>query len=204
MVGADVAVAWIDKNTGKGYAEDYFLDSKSQCSGSRGSCPDTRLGVSNIVFFLNDNMANWYLMLWNCLQDKTNSIRVLNAATVNGYSIVTYQRPLKATDEFDLPIIGNSSQAIAWAIGPLNQRLEVSFHSLFSRATKLIQFGREPSWNCPLSDSDMKMMDADENEELYEPPTQQSGHHTQAYSPHAAQHNNYEELESVSWLLITI
>lgn len=63
MVGADVAVAWIDKNTGKGYAEDYFLDSKSQCSGSRGSCPDTRLGVSNIVFFLNDNMANWYLML---------------------------------------------------------------------------------------------------------------------------------------------
>lgn len=48
MVGADVAVAWIDKNTGKGYAEDYFLDSKSQCSGSRGSCPDTRLGVRNL------------------------------------------------------------------------------------------------------------------------------------------------------------
>lgn len=48
MVGADVAVAWIDKNTGKGYAEDYFLDAKSQCSGNRGSCPDTRLGVSNV------------------------------------------------------------------------------------------------------------------------------------------------------------
>lgn len=47
MVGADVAVAWIDKNTGKGYAEDYFLDAKSQCSGNRGSCPDTRLGVSH-------------------------------------------------------------------------------------------------------------------------------------------------------------
>lgn len=45
MVGADVAVAWIDKNTGKGYAEDYFLEAKSQCSGNRGSCPDTRLGV---------------------------------------------------------------------------------------------------------------------------------------------------------------
>lgn len=49
MVGADVAVAWIDKNTGKGYAEDYFLDAKSQCSGNRGSCPDTRLGVSIFV-----------------------------------------------------------------------------------------------------------------------------------------------------------
>lgn len=46
MVGADVAVAWIDKNTGKGYAEDYYLDAKAQCSGQKGSCPDTRLGVS--------------------------------------------------------------------------------------------------------------------------------------------------------------
>lgn len=125
----------------------------------------------------------------------------MNAATVNGYSIVTYQRPLKATDEFDLPIIGNSSQAIAWAIGPLNSRYEVSFHNLFSKNTKLIQFGREPSWNCPLSENDMKMIenggdnnnnDGDENEELYDPPTQNSGQHSQAYHP---QNNNYEELQ---------
>lgn len=124
----------------------------------------------------------------------------MNAATVNGYSIVTYQRPLKATDEFDLPITGNSSQAIAWAIGPLNSRYEVSFHSLFSKNTKLIQFGREPSWNCPLSENDMKMIDSggssnndgDENEELYDPTTQDSAQHSQAYHP---QSNNYEELQ---------
>lgn len=56
MVGADVAVAWIDKNTGKGYAEDYYLDAKSQCAGNKGSCPDTRLGVNftfNISFILS-------------------------------------------------------------------------------------------------------------------------------------------------------
>lgn len=46
MVGADVAVTWVDKDTGKGYAHDYYLDDKSQCSGTRGSCPDTKLGVS--------------------------------------------------------------------------------------------------------------------------------------------------------------
>lgn len=46
MVGADVAVAWIDKETGKGYAEDYYLDAKAQCSGNRGSCPDARFAVS--------------------------------------------------------------------------------------------------------------------------------------------------------------
>lgn len=45
MVGADVVVAWVDKETGKGYASDYYLDAKSQCSGQRGSCPDTRLLV---------------------------------------------------------------------------------------------------------------------------------------------------------------
>lgn len=53
MVGADVAVSWIDKNTGKGYAEDYYLDAKSQCSGNRGSCPDTRLAVSVWSLFIS-------------------------------------------------------------------------------------------------------------------------------------------------------
>lgn len=46
MVGGDVAVAWVDKETLKGYAVDYYLDAKSQCAGVRGSCPDERLGVS--------------------------------------------------------------------------------------------------------------------------------------------------------------
>ena len=26
--------------SGKGYADDYYLDSKSQCAGRRGACPD--------------------------------------------------------------------------------------------------------------------------------------------------------------------
>lgn len=47
MVGADVVVAWIDHETLNGYAYDYYLDAKSQCAGSRGSCPDTKLRVSN-------------------------------------------------------------------------------------------------------------------------------------------------------------
>lgn len=46
MVGGDVVVAWVDKQTPQGYAVDYFLEAKSQCSGGRGSCPDTRIQVS--------------------------------------------------------------------------------------------------------------------------------------------------------------
>ncbi len=40
MVGGDVTVTWMDQRSGKGYAQDYYLDAKSQCAGSRGACPD--------------------------------------------------------------------------------------------------------------------------------------------------------------------
>lgn len=76
---------------------------------------------------------------------------------VNGYSIVTYQRPLKASDQFDLPIRINGSQAIVWGIGPLNQRTEVSFHSKYTKGDRLVDFGRQPIWNCPVPDGEMKM-----------------------------------------------
>lgn len=50
MIGGDVVVAWVDKNTLKGYAEDYYLQDKAQCSGPTGSCPDNRLSVSmNVI-----------------------------------------------------------------------------------------------------------------------------------------------------------
>lgn len=174
MVGADAVVAWIDRETGKGFAEDYFLDAKSQCSGGHGSCPDTRLS------------------------ENSNSIRVLNAALVNGYSIVTFQRPLKSTDRFDLPIIANQSQAIVWAIGPLNQRQEVSYHSLYTRGDRFIQFGREPVWNCPLSENEnMKMID-ENMEEFYNPnkgnrhqQQQQQQQHQPQFQQSFASSNNF-------------
>ncbi|XP_012528510.1 protein Skeletor, isoforms B/C isoform X2 [Monomorium pharaonis] len=130
MVGGDVTVAWVEKQTLQGYAVDYFLDAKSQCSGRRGSCPDRRI------------------------RENTDSVRLLNAAMVNGYSIVTYQRPLKASDELDLPILTNRSQAIIWAVGPLNERQEVSFHSHYLRTDRFIEFGRPPAWNCPMPDQE--------------------------------------------------
>ena len=46
MIGGDVVVAWLDRATGQGYAHDYYLQAKSQCAGGRGSCPDSKIGVS--------------------------------------------------------------------------------------------------------------------------------------------------------------
>lgn len=77
---------------------------------------------------------------------------------VNGYSIVTYQRPLGASDSLDHPIYTNRSQAAIWAIGPLNQRNEVSYHSHFLKRNLLIDFGRTPKWNCPMPETDQPPM----------------------------------------------
>lgn len=148
MIGGDVVVAWVNRLTGKGYAQDYFLESKAQCSGNRGSCPDTRL------------------------KDNTNSIRLLNAAIVNDYSIVTYQRPLKAADAYDKSIFVNQTQAILWAIGPLNQRFEVSYHTHFLKKTKHIDFGRQPFWNCPIPEHDGKPLLQDTEKSASVPQTQ--------------------------------
>lgn len=126
MIGGDVVVAGIDKRTLKGFAEDYYLEAKSQCSGPTGACPDSKF------------------------KENSNNVLLLNAALVNGYSIVTYQRPLKPSDEFDRQIHTNHSQAIIWAIGPLNQRNEVSFHTHYTKENKFLEFGRPAKWNCPM------------------------------------------------------
>ncbi|XP_014486776.1 PREDICTED: protein Skeletor, isoforms B/C [Dinoponera quadriceps] len=142
MIGGDVVVAWVDKETLQGCAVDYYLEGKSQCSGHRGSCPDKRIR-----------------------ENVTESVQPLNAAIVNGYSIVTYQRPLRASDELDLPILTKGSQAIIWAIGPLNERQEVSFHDIaYLKNDRFIEFGRPPAWNCPMPDQEQASSYGDANE----------------------------------------
>lgn len=53
MIGGDVAVAWVDKETLKGYSDDYYLEGKSQCAGGRGSCPDTSIRVGSFLYVLD-------------------------------------------------------------------------------------------------------------------------------------------------------
>lgn len=144
MIGSDAVVSWVEKDTGKGYALDYYITDKSQCSGGRGVCPDTKVA------------------------DNTNSVRLLNAAMVNGYSIVTYQRSLNATDKYDLPIPRNGFQPIVWAIGPLNDFNETSFHTHFNKHTHYIDFGRQPTWNCPTPEGTKPGPDSDGDDEEVE------------------------------------
>ncbi|GAB6022740.1 hypothetical protein CHUAL_006836 [Chamberlinius hualienensis] len=123
MVGGDVVAAWIDER-GNGHAVDYYLDAKAQCSNGRGSCPDYKI------------------------ESNTNTVRLLNAVRVQGYTMITYQRPIAAIDRWDKPIL-DGPQAIIWAIGPLNSLNEVSYHTSKNTDDHVIDFGRVPQWNCP-------------------------------------------------------
>jgi len=127
MVGGDVTVAWMDHKSGKGYADDYYLDAKSQCAGKRGACPD------------------------NKIKRGTNNVRLLNSAVINQFTMLTYRQPLLAKDRFDTPILTNGSQPVIWAMGPVNSKGEVSYHQKRLRGDLFLEFGRIPQWNCPIA-----------------------------------------------------
>lgn len=127
MVGGDVTVAWMDHITGQGYAEDYYLDAKSQCAGGRGSCPDSNIPGGK------------------------NKVRLLNSAIINDFTMMTYRLPLRGNDRFDQQILTNDTQSVIWAIGPVNSKGEVSYHSKRIRGDLKLDFGRIPQWNCPLA-----------------------------------------------------
>ena len=59
--------------------------------------------------------------------------------------------PLRGNDRYDQQILTNSSQPVIWAIGPVNSKGEVSYHSKRVRGDLKLDFGRIPQWNCPLA-----------------------------------------------------
>jgi len=127
MVGGDVTVAWMNHKSGKGYADDYYLDSKSQCAGRRGACPD------------------------NQIKRGTNNVRLLNSAVINQFTMLTYRQPLRAKDRYDTTIFTNGSQPVIWAVGPINNKGEVSYHQKRLIGDLYFDFGRIPQWNCPIA-----------------------------------------------------
>ena len=62
-------------------------------------------------------------------------MRLLNAALINDFTMLTFQRPLRATDSNDLPVRTNATQAVIWAVGPVNSQGHTSYHTLRSRGS---------------------------------------------------------------------
>lgn len=106
MIGGDVTVAWLDATTGKFHADDYILSAKSQCDGSRGVCPDERVGGQN-------------------------GVTLLGGRRRDGVTTVVFQRSQMAQNDGldkEIPAIGRVN--VIAAIGPLNSRNEANYHSI--------------------------------------------------------------------------
>ena len=56
-------------------------------------------------------------------------MRLLNTALVNGFTMITYQRPLAASDDFDQAIDPDREQSVIWAVGKINSGGTVAYHN---------------------------------------------------------------------------
>ncbi|XP_059045492.1 protein Skeletor, isoforms B/C isoform X3 [Achroia grisella] len=126
MLGADVVVAYWDSRFDQPKVADYSITHLAQCDGTRGVCPDSRLGGSDDVILVNG---------------KQNG----------GVTTITYRRPLAAKESSrDKEIFTSRSQSVIAAFGPLNSRYEANAHSFMdtTRADVQLDFGTQNDNTC--------------------------------------------------------
>ncbi|GFS53768.1 cytochrome b561, DM13 and DOMON domain-containing protein At5g54830 [Nephila pilipes] len=122
---ADAAVTWLDKD-GKGHVVDYFLEGTEMCVDGHGMCPD------------------------DVHEGSGNNFVLLNANKFNKTTIITFKRPLKAEDKlYDQNIYTDGPQAVLWAVGSIQDGNLAGPPTLRTRGNLLLDFGRDPNWNCP-------------------------------------------------------
>ncbi|XP_022250399.1 protein Skeletor, isoforms B/C-like, partial [Limulus polyphemus] len=131
MTGADVILAFYDKEKSMARVVDYFINSKSQCTGTSGVCPDVRFaGKEDAV-----------LITWQ---------------RINGILKVVYKRLLKTGDARDQEIPSSGGMTIVAAVGNLNSQMEAAYHSrAYLEDTIRIDFGRNPVSKCSLLEGKM-------------------------------------------------
>ncbi|GIZ00913.1 hypothetical protein CEXT_127471 [Caerostris extrusa] len=123
--GADAAITWLDKD-GKGHVVDYYLENTEICENGHGMCPDVTYEGSG------------------------NNLILLSAKKFNGTTTITFKRPLKAEDKlYDQNIYTDGPQAVLWAIGSIQDGNLVASPTVRTKGNLLLDFGRDPNWNCP-------------------------------------------------------
>ncbi|XP_052749030.1 protein Skeletor, isoforms B/C [Galleria mellonella] len=126
MLGADVVVAYWDTRFNQPEATDYSISHLAQCDGTRGVCPDSRVGGSDDVTLVSGNQNG-------------------------GVTTITYRRPLAAKESSrDKEIFTSRSQSVIAAFGPLNSRYEANAHSFMdtTRTDVQLDFGTQNDNTC--------------------------------------------------------
>ena len=60
-----------------------------------------------------------------------NDVKLLNSAVINEFTMLTYRRPLARDDQYDTSISTNQSQAVIWAMGPINSKVNQNYLGMF-------------------------------------------------------------------------
>ncbi|XP_072398857.1 protein Skeletor, isoforms B/C [Diabrotica undecimpunctata] len=126
MIGADIAVAYIDGF--RGFATDYNITALTPCvkvlGQYKGVCKDEMVGGQD-------------------------SNQMLTAVRENGISIITYRRLLVSPDPGDKEFPAEGSIYAVWAVGKLDEMKEPAFHDLYSKTDIKIELApKEPQKNC--------------------------------------------------------
>jgi curved DNA-binding protein CbpA len=79
--------------------------------------------------------------------------------------MLTYRRPLGRGDQYDKAILTNSSHSVIWAMGPVNSKGEVSYHTKRITQNLKLEFGRNPQWNCPIAGQPNRSKQPSKNQE---------------------------------------
>ena len=172
-MAGDVAVGWINSKTGKGSVDDYFLAhtvndgvkarNMIKCNDGAESCPDESKVVILICFKVYGYSLLCiyiYIYIYNqaiynldssLFQGGKSHVELLNAVSRDNYTMITYRRPLKSSDTFDVRILTDprTSQNIFWSVGYKSSAMRKKFKPDKNIGLVQINFGRRPQWNCP-------------------------------------------------------
>nr|XP_023011646.1 protein Skeletor, isoforms B/C [Leptinotarsa decemlineata] len=126
MIGADVAVAYVDGY--RGFATDYNITALTPCvkvlGQYKGVCKDEVVGGQD------SNQLN-------------------TAVRENGINIVTYRRSLISSDPGDKEFPSEGFLYVVWGVGKLDETQEPAFHDLYSKTDVKIEMNpKEPQNNC--------------------------------------------------------
>lgn len=157
MIDADAIVAWID-GAGRGHAVDYFLASKEQVSftPSRGLnlMHNIRSALDPEEAVLMPRSTATPVLVWLCLMQQLSTVIIcshsgghrphvsVNAATPGALVLKDYL--LSEDKDYDQHIYSDGPQAVMWAVGPINDRSDVSYHSMHSQGVYYV-IGVPPS-----------------------------------------------------------
>ena len=80
-------------------------------------------------------------MFLYCQQGNRNNVRLLNAALINDFTMLTFQRPLLNKDlRADRQILTNQSQSVIWAVGPVNSQGDTAYHRIRQQGNLIYKY----------------------------------------------------------------